>query len=451
VKRFGDNGLMTALRAPFTTLALRRAVFCVVGVLSAALILAVPSIVPGLGVLLLWATGALSHPPAPAIAPLFLILFPLTIALLVVLAAPIGRAMGAVHRSLAGRLLGVRVEAPPPRRSKTVSDGPGWRAVGYGLLKVPLAIPEGYGAFCYVFGLVNLSYPVWWPLFRNHPPGTRLGPVWALTPFGAIGTRTLAGAFLIAAAGLAMLLVAPWLMQAGTSLDVAAMRRLLGPRRLAERVRELQLSRARAIDDAAAMMRRLERDLHDGAQIRLATLAMNLGMATEKLGADGPPPDLAQARELVALAHRGAKDALADLRDLVRGIHPPVLDNGLGDALATLATSSAIPVAVTVELPDRPAPAIETIAYFCAAELLANAAKHSRATRIRLGVVHCASKSRGERLLVTVQDDGVGGARPDGPGLSGLGRRIAVVDGRMRLHSPAGGPTRVEIELPTYV
>jgi signal transduction histidine kinase len=457
-----DNGRMTALRAPFTTLALRRAVFCVVGVVSAAAILTVPAIVPALGVLILWASGTMSNRPAPVVAPLFLVLFPLTIALLVVLAAPIGRAMGAVHRSLADRLLDVRVDAPPPRPSKrisaVVSDGPGWRAVGYGLLKVPLAIPEGYGAFCYVFGLVNLSYPVWWPLFRNHPAGTRLGPVWALTPFGTIGTRTFAGTFLIAAAGLAMLLVAPWLMRAGTTLDLAVMRRLLGPRRLAERVRELEVSRARAIDDAAAMMRRLERDLHDGAQIRLATLAMNLGMAMEKLGgakklgddeklgADGPPPDLAQARELVALAHRGAKEALADLRDLVRGIHPPVLDNGLGDALATLATSSAIPVAVNVELPDRPAPAIETIAYFCASELLANAAKHSRAARIGLGVVRS-----GERLMLTVTDDGIGGANPDGPGLSGLARRIAVVDGRMRVHSPTGGPTRVEIELPTHV
>src|SRR6201999_3181800 len=108
---------------------------------------------------------------------------------------------------------------------------------------------------------------------------------------------------------------------------------------------------------------------------------------TETLGAHPPPPPLARPRELAAPAHRGAKDALADLRDLVRGIHPPVLDNGLGDALATLATSSAIPVEVRVELPDRPSPAIETIAYFCAAELLANAAKHSRATRIGLSVV----------------------------------------------------------------
>ncbi|WP_433303191.1 sensor domain-containing protein [Actinoplanes sp. CA-030573] len=437
---------MTALRAPFTTLALRQAVFCVAGVVSAVAVLAVPAALPAVAVAILWATGAMSERPAPVVAPVFLVLFPLTVALLVVLATTIGRATGAVHRALAGRLLGVRVDAPPPRRASRVADGPGWRAIGYGVLKVPLAIPEGYGAFCYVFGLVDLSYPVWWPLFRNHPPGTRLGPVHALTPFGMIDARTFPGTFVIAAAGLAMLLVAPWLMRAGTTPDVAAMRRLLGPGRLAERVRELQVSRARAIDDAATMMRRLERDLHDGAQIRLATLAMNLGMAAEKLGADGPPPDLAQARELVALAHRGAKDALADLRDLVRGIHPPVLDNGLGDALATLATSSTVPVAVTVELPARPAPAIETIAYFCAAELLANAAKHSRASRIGLGVAGDA-----DRLTMTVEDDGTGGADPDGPGLSGLARRIGVVDGRMRVDSPAGGPTRVEIELPTQV
>jgi signal transduction histidine kinase len=407
----------------------------------------VPALVPGLGVLILGASGAMSERPAPTVAPAFLVLFPLTAVLVIVLAARLARAMAAVQRRLADRLLGVHVDAE--RR-------PGWRAVGYCLLKVPLAVPEGYGAFCYLFGVVNLSYPVWWPLFRNHPPGTVLGPVRALTPFGTIATRTFAGTFLIAAAGLGMLLVAPWLMRAGTTWDTAAMRWLLGPRRLAERVRELQVSRARAIDDAAAMMRRLERDLHDGAQIRLATLAMNLGMATEKLGADGPPPDLAQARELVALAHRGAKEALADLRGLVRGIHPPVLDNGLGDALATLATSSAIPVAVTVELPDRPAPAIETIAYFCAAELLANAAKHSRATRITLGVAEPRrAGSRGARsgghLTLTVEDDGAGGANPDGPGLSGLARRIAVVDGKMRVDSPPGGPTRIEIELPASV
>jgi signal transduction histidine kinase len=435
---------MTALRAPFTALAVRQVVFGVAGVVSAAAILAVPAIVPGVGVVVLWATGGMSDRPAPVVAPVFLVLLPLTVALLVVAAAPIGRAIGAVHRALAERLLDAHVEAPPPRRGKRVTDGPGWRAVGYGLLKVPLAIPEGYGAFCWVFGLVNLSYPVWWPLFRNHPAGTRLGPVWALTPFGPIGTRTFAGTFGIAAAGLAMLLVAPWLMRAGTALDLAAARRLLGPGRVAERVRELQVSRARAIDDAAAMMRRLERDLHDGAQIRLATLAMNLGMAREKLGDGDRVPDAAAARELVDAALRGAKDALVELRGLVRGIHPPVLDNGLADAFASLAADRAIPVEQQVSIPVRPTPAIETIAYFCAAELLANAAKHSFADKI---VIRAAGQR--DVLLFSVADDGRGGADPArGTGLSGLAQRVAVVDGRLTIASPPGGPTTITVELP---
>ncbi len=139
------------------------------------------------------------------------------------------------------------------------------------------------------------------------------------------------------------------------------------------------------MDDSAALLRQVERDLHDGAQIRLATLAMHLGMAREKLGDDGDPLDVAGARELVDAAHRGAKDALAELRDLARGIHPPVLDNGLADALATLAAGSAIPVELATDIPVRPTPAIETIAYFCAAELLANAAKHSLADPDRPG------------------------------------------------------------------
>jgi signal transduction histidine kinase len=342
------------------------------------------------------------------------------------------------------------MEGPPPRAARglkvLVADAPGWRAVGYALLKVPLAVPAAYGALCYVFGFANLSYPVWWHLFRNHPPGTRLGPVWALTPLGTIGVRTFAGSFAVAGAGAAMLLVAPWLLRAACALDRAAMHRLLGPGRLAERVRELRASRARAIDDAAAMMRRLERDLHDGAQIRLATLAMQLGMASEKLGAVGPPPDLDQARDLVALAHSNAKDALSELRTLVRGIHPPVLDNGLADALDTLAATAAVPVGLDTDLPVRPAPAIETIAYFCVAELLANAAKHSRAHQVRITVT-----GRGDRVRLVVADDGVGGADPAGPGLSGLARRLAVVDGVLRVHSPAGGPTRVEVDLPMQV
>src|SRR5207248_2877422 len=185
-------------------------------------------------------------------------------------------------------------------------------------------------------------------------------------------------------------------------------------------------------------------NLHDGAQIRLATLAMNLGMAREKLGDGGEVPDAAAVRELVDAALRGAKDALGELRGLVRGIHPPVLDNGLADALASLAADSAIPVELEVGIPVRPTPAIETIAYFCAAELLANAAKHSFANRITLDAVELAGI-----LTVRVSDDGTGGAAPTpGGGLAGLVQRVSTVDGRLDVASPPGGPTRVTVELP---
>jgi signal transduction histidine kinase len=226
--------------------------------------------------------------------------------------------------------------------------------------------------------------------------------------------------------------------------DRRLLRRLLGPGRLAQRVRDLEQTRALAVDDAAARLRRVERDLHDGAQVHLATLAMHLGMAKEQLGDDGDPPDVARARELLDVAHRGAKDALGELRDLARGIHPPVLDNGLEDALTTLAATSVIPVELRCDLPERPAPAIETIAYFCAAELLANAAKHSHANQLTV-----QATGRHGMLLLTVVDDGVGGADPArGSGLSGLAQRVRTVDGRLEIASPPGGPTRITIQLP---
>src|SRR5262249_55251571 len=159
-------------------------------------------------------------------------------------------------------------------------------------------------------------------------------------------------------AGVAMVLVAPWIARGASAVDGAAMRALLGPGRLAQRVADLRASRAQAIDDNAATLRRLERDLHDGAQIRLATLAMNLGMAAGRAGGAGAPPDLEQARDLVPAAHGGAKPPRVEPRALGRGIPPPVLDNGLGDALETLVGASAIPVTLTVDLPTRPSPAI---------------------------------------------------------------------------------------------
>jgi signal transduction histidine kinase len=215
---------------------------------------------------------------------------------------------------------------------------------------------------------------------------------------------------------------------------------------MAERVSELERTRALAVDDSAAALRRVERDLHDGAQMRLAALAMNLGMAREKLSDDDAArPDHATVRELLDAAHRNAVDALADLRDLARGIHPPALDNGLPSALATLAASSAIPASVTAEIGDRPAPAIETIAYFCAAELIANATKHSYANQIKINIF----TERTGVLRLEVTDDGIGGAdATHGSGLAGLAQRVSTVDGQIDVSSPPGGPTTVSVELP---
>jgi signal transduction histidine kinase len=368
------------------------------------------------------------------------------------------RWLGSVQRRLASALLAVRVGDPPPARRSPggrawrgpgLRDGAGWRVIAYQSAKLPIAMMALYALFFWVGGLVNLSYPLIWGAFRNHPSGVQLSPVPVYTPLGLFedGTfrvATIPGTFAAAAAGAAMLLAAPWVSRAVTSVDAWLIRGLLGPGRLAQRVHDLELSRALAVDDSAALLRRLERNLHDGAQIRLATLAMNLGMARRKLGDGDEVADAAAVRELVDAALRGAKDALGELRSLARGIHPPVLDNGLADALASLAADSAIPVELEVSIPVRPTPAIETIAYFCAAELLANAAKHSYANRIAIRVVEA-----GDALLLSVEDDGTGGADPArGTGLSGLAQRVAVVDGRLRIASPPGGPTKMTVELP---
>ena len=194
------------------------------------------------------------------------------------------------------------------------------------------------------------------------------------------------GTYPAAIAGAACVVAAAWLARGINAADRSLIRGLLGPSSMAERVSELERTRTLAVEDSAAALRRVERDLHDGAQMRLAALAMNLGMAREKLGEDDERPAGATVRELIDAAHRNAVDALADLRDLARGIHPPVLDNGLASALATLAASSAIPASVTADIDPRPAPAIETIAYFCAAELIANATKHSYANQIKIKI-----------------------------------------------------------------
>ena len=209
----------------------------------------------------------------------------------------------------------------------------------------------------------------------------------------------------------------------------------------AERERELTQRRARVVDEAEARLRGIERDLHDGAQVRLAALAMTLGEIKENLEHAADPE---RTISLAAAAHRNAKETLAELRDLAKGIHPAVLDRGLPAALAVLAEASAVPVGLTVDLGGRPSPAIEAIAYFCAAELLANVAKHSGASRADISV-----SDESGRLVVSVTDDGAGQAtlKPGG-GLAGLVERVQTVDGLLSVDSPPGGPTTMTVELP---
>jgi signal transduction histidine kinase len=432
-----------------------------------------------------------------AIGGFFALMFTCWHPMLLFVSTPAARGLGTVNRWLACEILGERVPAPPPMRPTShvhvktgdasrlaslvsadggrvklqlrrlevtgvpasriaelaagecititelkthsgwleaaIRDKPAWRARAYLALKLPVSL-LGLAAvgLTWVGGLVGLTSPIWWQPGHQHDFG-----------------RYLALRLLIMLLGAAALLAAPRLTNAAVAVDRALIRQLLGPSSLAERVRDLQESRARAVDDSAARLRRIERDLHDGAQAQLVGLAMKLGLAKEKLGdgmQDGlTAADLDRAVELVDAAHRGAIEAITELRVLARGIHPPVLDNGLADALATLAARSAIPVELIADVGERPSAAIETIAYFCAAELLANVAKHSGARHATLEAVHVPGL-----LRVRVTDDGQGGARLDaGGGLRGLADRIRTVDGRMDISSPRGGPTVVTVELPS--
>ena len=378
--------------------------------------------------------------------------------LLLTVALRVSRRLGSLHRRLLNWLLGHQVEAPPRfqpgtgllgRLDRRLRDRAAWRGVWYSLIKLPAAAVQLYAVVLTVCGLVDLSYPVDWILFR-HNSGGHLSPLPAvvLVPFGgSFQIYSWLGTFPAAIAGAGCVVAAAWLARGINTADRSLIRGLLGPSSMAERVSELERTRTLAVEDSAAALRRVERDLHDGAQMRLAALAMNLGMAREKLGdhRDDERPEGATVRELIDAAHRNAVDALADLRDLARGIHPPVLDSGLASALATLATSSAIPASVTADIGPRPAPAIETIAYFCAAELIANATKHSYANQIKIKIY----TERSGVLRLEVSDDGIGGAdEARGSGLAGLAQRVSTVDGRIDVVSPAGGPTTVTVELP---
>jgi signal transduction histidine kinase len=443
-------GALRARPAQFARRSLRDLAFCAVEAvlgLAGLAVLAILAALPLLAVILAW--GFLSgHPPAHPSRPVTDAALLASLALAVILVPSGARWLSAAHRRLAARLLGERISAPAARRElgvlrrlgTAVRDGPGWKAAAYQVLKLPLTLAELYGVLLAVAGVVSLTCPLWWQEFQSRPPGAHPAAVVAITPVGLLRVSTWPGSFAALGIGAWMLLAAPWVARACVGADRWLMREMLGPGPLAQRVADLEEARTLAVEDSAALLRRLERDLHDGAQVRLVTLAMNLGMAREKLGDQADPA----VRELLDAAHVGAKDALAELRNLARGIHPPVLDNGLADALATLAGASVIPAELTADIGSRPTPAIETIAYFCATELLANATKHSDASQLAIAVT-----TRRGTLTLEVRDNGRGGVQASaGGGLAGLRQRVRTVDGRLDIVSPAGGPTRVTVTLP---
>ncbi|MFF8591479.1 sensor histidine kinase [Streptomyces sp. NPDC015220] len=311
------------------------------------------------------------------------------------------RQLGRLERTRARALLGVRVDEPsrlPLGRARgrssrlwlLLKDPVGWRTALYCFIR----LPWGVLTFC----LVLPSLFVLWP-------------------------------------------VLPFLARGLANVDRVMVRALLSPSdELERRIAELESDRGVVVDTAAADLRRIERDLHDGAQARLVNLAMGLGLAKEKLLED---PDAAAA--MVEEAHGEVKLALQELRDLARGIHPAVLtDRGLDAALSSVASRCTVPVKVTADLAERPAEAIEGIAYFTVSELLQNVSKHSGAKSASVEVWRS-----GDRLLIQVWDDGRGGARLDGgTGMRGLAERLGAVDGLFVVESPQGGPTTVTAELP---
>jgi signal transduction histidine kinase len=261
--------------------------------------------------------------------------------------------------------------------------------------------------------------------------------------------------------GVACVFLWPVLVRVGSALDVRLARALLGPSRtgqLSAEVEHLGEARAHAVESAESERRRIERDLHDGLQPRLVSLALELGIAKSRFERD---PDY--ARSLLEQAHEEAKIAIQDLRSLVRGIHPSVLDErGLDAALSALVASCAVPVRVDVRLSKRPDRPQEAVAYFVVAEAITNVTKHSGASKAVVTITDGAACSGGTTprtprfpggtggtLRVLVEDDGIGGAAIEaGGGLAGLAARAAAIDGRLTVTSPPGGPTRVAAELP---
>ncbi|MGW3108537.1 sensor histidine kinase [Streptomyces sp. NPDC001100] len=386
-----------------------------------------------------------------------LVLFVLTLVSLVLIPVGIGlittpwvlagvRAHADRRRLFAVEWCGVRIPPayrpvphgarPWTRTFRMLGDPATWRDVrwlpvdtvaGFVTALVPAALVfyplEG---FALAFGL--------WRVFTD---GTYVGWWYGFVPVSGQGSALLAGLL-----GVALLVASYFLTPALLRVHFLLTRSVLAPAQgeLAERVRVLTETRRDAVDSSAAELRRIERDLHDGAQARLVAMGMDLG-TIEALIEKNP----AKAKELLGRARQSSAEALGELRDLVRGIHPPVLaERGLGDAVRALALRMPVPTEVGVDFGGRADAPVESAAYFAVSEALTNAVKHSGADRIWVDLHHEEG-----RLRISVTDNGGGGAVVGaGSGLSGVGRRLGTFDGVLAVSSPAGGPTVVTMEIP---
>jgi signal transduction histidine kinase len=412
-------------RVPWSPRAWGEAVYLAAGI---PVQIVAPGIVAGM---VLWSLAIHS----PKKAPYFLLIWLAGIALILLLTPVLTR----VHRHRMRTTAGIDIPPQPKWRDLIAAQGivavlrseSTRRQLFYHLLIAPVlaaAAIIAVGIWPGSIATTVASAIAWSHHLGGAPPGDneiKKGAAIALTFVGVIG-----------------LFIAPWLTSGVRVVDKRAARALLGPSRADEleyRVEQLTETRAGVVDAADAERRRLERDLHDGTQQRLVSLAINLGMARAQAGTAD------DAKQAIAEAHEEAKAALAELRDLIRGLHPAVLeDRGLDAALSGIAARMPIPVRLTVDLPRRPAPVVEAVAYFVVSEGLANIVKHAQATEAAIFV-----QRAGDRLHVIVTDDGVGGAdAARGTGLAGLARRAASVDGTFEIDSPPGGPTLLTVDLP---
>jgi signal transduction histidine kinase len=355
----------------------------------------------------------------------------------------LARGLAKVERSRARALMDVEIADPIApltrpgwigRLGERARSGPRWREIAYNLALLPVgAIGYALTSAAWSGSLAMIALPFY---ISELPDESAKFYFFELT-----SGRGAAGATAVGVAG--MVFIAPWITLAAASIQASMARGLLGPSQdqaLVQQVSRLETSRTAAVDSAEAERRRIERDLHDGAQQRLVALAAGLGAAREKLDDD---PE--QARALVSDAHEEAKAALKEIRDLVRGIHPVILeDRGLDAALSAIVAKSPVPVALDVQIAGRPPAAIESAAYFIVNEALTNVARHASATRAHISIARA-----GDRMVVEIRDNGKGGADPArGTGLSGMRERVTALGGNMYVISPPGGPTTISVELP---